>query len=169
MKSFAVLVCCSVFVLPAVMFPLSASGAPSGENGPAARESEAVFTDVLGKEWILAELRNAGNVIRIDRNKLSTDNMAGYFTVSFQESQVNGVGAPNRFFGPYTAGGGRALSLGNLASTLMMAFKEPDNLNEREYFAYLSKVNRWDLRGGKLELCTYNSGGGEAVLVFERK
>ena len=134
-----------------------------------------MFSDVEGKEWFLSEVRSAGNTVVMDRQKLEADSMGGFFTISFQggnaanERQVNGVAAPNRYGGPYTLGSDKTLGIGLLRSTMMAAFKEPDGLNENGYFAYLSKVTRWDLREGKLEIYSSDSNGAEAILVFTRK
>ena len=156
-----------VLFLLAILFPHSVHGAPIQEGG-------AAFRDVEGKEWILSELRSAGKIVRMDRQKLAADNLGGVYTINFREDkssgegQINGMGAPNRYFAPYKAGANKALSIGNLASTMMAAFREPEGLGEREYFDYLYKVTRWDLKDEKLELYSTDSDGAEAVLFFER-
>jgi len=162
MKIITAFVLCSVLVLPVMLLPGCAGGA-------AAKDSGANFKDVEGKEWILAELRSGGTTVTIDRVKLAADNMAGVYTAAFKDGRIAGMGAPNRYFGPYTAGSGKSLSMGNMASTMMAAFKEPDALKEKEYYDYLSKVTRWDLRDGKLELYSSNAANAEAVLVFTAK
>jgi len=166
MKNVAMGLFCAAFFMPLIVFQSCASGAPVPESG-------AVFMDVEGKEWLLSEVRSAGGTVRMDREKLEADGFSGIYTISFQEGlasnegRVSGMGAPNRFFGPFTAGNNRSLSLGNLASTMMMAFREPDGLREHEYFGYLSGVTRWDLRGGRLELYSSGSNRDEVVLVFD--
>jgi heat shock protein HslJ len=165
-NSIFIAVFCVVFVLPLALIPLRASGAPAHEGG-------ASFRDVAGKEWILEELKSDGKTIRMDRQALEAINLVGAYTISFQErdsggGQVAGMGAPNRYIGPYTVGSNRALSLGNMASTMMMAIREPEGLREVEYYGFLSKVTRWDLREGKLELYSSNANGTEAVLIFIR-
>jgi len=152
---------CAALLLPAIMFPLNANGAPAPEQG-----GTADFKDAAGKEWILSELRSGGQTVTMDRVKLAADNLGGVYTITFNEGQINGMGAPNRFFGPYTLGVGNTLSIGNVASTMMFAFKEPDGLKESEYFSYLSKVDRWNLRSGKLELYSRDSAGLEAIMFF---
>jgi len=153
---------CAVFALPVIMFPLHAGALPSQESG-------AVFKDVTGKEWFLSEVRNSGKTVTIDRQQLAADNMSGSFSITFNENQVNGMGAPNRFFAPFTTGSNNSLSIGNLASTMMFSFKEPEGINEKEYFDYLGKVTRWSLRDGQLELNSTVSGSPDAVLVFTLK
>ena len=167
MKNISVLAFSALFILPALLFPLFA-------NGAAAHENRVTFKDVEGKEWILSEIKGPGKSVILDREKLISENFGGVYTIIFREGdnpnagQVNGMGAPNRFFGPYTLGNNWALSLGHLASTMMMAFREPDGLSESEYFAFLSRVTGWylSLREGKLELYSSNSDGVEATLVF---
>jgi len=143
---------------------VTASGTGTAGQGSSGVEVKTL-NDVEGKEWILTELRGAGNTVRIDRGKLASADTNGSFTINFQDGRVSGIGWPNRYFGPYTVGGGEALSIGNLASTTMAAFIELDELKEFDYFAYLSRVTRWAVRDGKLEL--YSTDGREMVLVFE--
>ena len=162
MKNVTIILFCLALFLPVIVFPSSA-------NGAAAQEAGAAFNEVEGKEWFLSEVRIAGKTTHIDRRKLEADNMGGFFTISFQEARVSGMGAPNRYFAPYTLGDHKSLNIGNIASTLMMAFKEPDDLKESEYFSYLPTVTRWDIRGGKLELYCSNNNKGEVVLVFSLK
>ena len=153
---------CIIFILSIIAFPFIANGAP-------ARDASAVFVDVEGKEWILSEIRTAGISAWIDRQKLEADGMGGFFIISFNEGRLNGMGAPNRCFGPYTASSNRTLNIGDIASTMMAAFREPQGLREHEYFDYLSNVKRWDLWDGKLELYSINNTGKEVVLVFEHQ
>ena len=132
------------------------------------RDNEAVFGNVEGKVWLLSELRSGASVIT-DRSKLNASGMGEIYTLSFKDGRVSGMGAPNRFFGPYTSSENRALKIGDVASTLMAALKEPDGLKENEYFRLLSKVTRWDIKDGKLQLYSSNSSGAEAILVFTSK
>lgn len=156
---------CMALFLPVIAFP-------SGASGAAAQEGGASFQNVEGKEWFLSEVKSAGATVRMDRQKLAADNMGGVYTINFQkdqtatENRASGMGAPNRFFAPYTVGSNRAIKIGNAASTMMMAFKEPDGLKENEYFAYLSRVTRWDLRENRLELYSSNNAGSEVILIF---
>jgi heat shock protein HslJ len=159
---------CTVFILPAIVF-VSCAGTAS------VRGSGAEFKDVQGKEWTLLEIKSQGKTVRIDRKKLEAGFSGGAFTINFEEGssgnegRTSGVGAPNRYFGPYTVDSNNALSIGNLASTMMAALFEPEELKENEFLAYLSNVKRWNLRSKKLELYSANSAGAETVLVFETK
>ncbi|MCL2602541.1 MAG: META domain-containing protein [Treponema sp.] len=130
----------------------------------------ASFRSVEGRGWVLTELRRGGRTIPIapDRQKLNAAGFEEIYTINFsiREGMVRGLGAPNRFFGPFTLGKGEDLTMGNLASTMMISFIEPESLREHEYLAYLSGVLRWALVEGRLELYS-SSAGGTAVLVFE--
>jgi len=150
-----------IVVLGAMIFTQCASAAPSKDTGT------AVFNDVKGKEWALLEVRTPGKTITINRRQLEDYHLSGAYTISFREGMVGGMGAPNRCTAPYTEGPGNSLNIGNIASTMMLAFREPDDLREHEFFAYLSAVDRWNLRNEKLELHSKDSGGNEAILVFE--
>ena len=166
MKSIIMPLLCATFFLPVIVFPSSADAAPAHDAG-------ARFGDVEGIEWILLELRRGAETVHMDRENLAGYGFGEIFTIRFEGGRASGMGAPNRFFGPYTAGGNRALSIGSgngaMASTLMMPLVEPEVLREHEYFAYLSRVIRWDLRGGNLELFTSSEDGAETVLVFGPK
>jgi len=150
---------CSALLLPLALLASCAGSPPDRGTG-------AGFGDVEEREWYLSELRSAGVSVRMDREKLDADGFEGIFSANFQEGRLSGMGAPNRYFGPYTVDGNRGLDIGLLASTLMLAFREPDGLTEHEYFGYLSRVTRWDLREGKLELYSTDEAGNEAVLIF---
>ena len=177
---------CLLFVLSMALNVSCAGSAETADGGTVAFDSGVIASvnnaeekassqgevkvlgDVEGKEFILTELRSGGNTVRIDRSKIPAENRSGSFTITFQGGRVSGVGWPNRYFGPYTTGSGEELSIGNLASTMMAAFVELDEIKENEYHAYLSNVNRWAVRDGKLELYS-TSDGRETVLVFEQK
>jgi len=164
MKGITMALLCAALFLPAIAFPPGADAAP-------ARESGARFGDAEGREWKLVELRRAAKTVLIDR-EIDLYGFGEIYTIKFEAGRVSGMGAPNRFFGPYTVGGNRALRIGSengaLASTLMMPLVEPEFLREHEYFGYLSRVYRWDLREGNLELFSTSEDGSQAVLVFVR-
>jgi len=146
---------CAALILPALVF-VSCVGS-------------ANVKDAQGKEWVLTEIKSQGKTVTIDRKKLDAGNMGGAFTINFEDGRVSGMGAPNRYFGPYTVDSKNVLSIGNLASTMMAAFFEPEELKEKEFFDYVSKASRIKIKSGKLELYSVNSAGAETVLVFESK
>ena len=129
--------------------------------------STGAISDIQGKEWILEEFSVGGKTTRINRS--NDFGLGEIYSINFEEGRVSGVGAPNRFFGPYIAGSGSLLTMGPMGATQMASFIEPEELKEHEYFAYLNAVYRWGLRGGKLELYTKNTDGSEVVLVFAEK
>jgi len=165
MKRISMALLCAALLLPAIVFPSGVYAAP-------AREAEARFGDVEGRDWILLELNRTNETIRIDR-EVDLYGMGEIYSINFQAGRVSGMGAPNRFFGPYTVAGNRALRIGSengaLAQTMMMPLLEPEALREHEYFTYLSRVTRWDLRGEYLELFSSSDDGSAAVMVFARK
>jgi len=154
MKKFTGIYFCAALILPAIVLVSCAGGAQ--------------INDAQWKEWTLLEIRSKGKTVAIDRKKLEASNMGGAFTINFEESRVSGMGAPNRYFGPYTFENNK-LNIGELASTLMAAFYEPEELKEKEFFDYLSKANSLKIKSGKLELYSVNNAGTETVLVFESK
>ena len=157
-----------LLALPALVFFGCSSSAPAKDPAPV-NAGGASFGDIEGKEWILLELRRAGEIIAMDRQQIEADGLSGAYTLVFEEGMVRGMAAPNRFSGPYTIGpyspAGNELHIGLLASTMMFSFIQPEGLSENEFFALLSAVSRWDLREGRLELYS-SADGSEAVLVF---
>jgi heat shock protein HslJ len=123
------------------------------------------FEEIRDKEWKLTEVQTEPERIIFDRNQLIEEGFGGIFTIRFAD-RVSGMGAPNRYVGPYEAGNDRSLSISNVAATLMAPIREPEKLKEREFFNYLENVYRWDLNRGSLELFTRGEGGVEAVMVF---
>ena len=162
MKSVTKLALLSAIALGAVLFPQGVNAAPARDGG-------ATFKDAEGKEWLLSEVRSGGKTITMDRQKLALDNFIGIYSLSFQNGRLSGLGAPNRFNAPYSVDSNRVLSIGLAASTMMLAFKEPEGLREKEFFDYLAATQRWDLNQGKLELYSKNPNGTEALLVFVGK
>ena len=132
--------------------------------GPA-QDMELSFSHIEDKEWLLMEVRRGSESIVMDREQLEAVNLGGVYTIRFENGRFSGVGASNRYFGPYTPGNDGSISIGDIASTMMFSFIQPEGLAEAEYFSLLSEVSRWDFRDEKLELFANNSGPG-AVLIF---
>ena len=108
------------------------------------------------------EIKTDASVISIDRPDIVSD----FFMIRFDDDRVSGVGAPNRYFGPYTLGPGNAISIGLLGATLMSAFIELESLKEHEYFMYLANVTGWSFQNNSLELQTLDENGNSVVLVY---
>jgi heat shock protein HslJ len=128
--------------------------------------SRANIADIQDKDWYLTEIKSNTGTVRIDRTKPGA---AEVYTIRFEAERLGGMGAPNRFFAPFTAGEANALSIGMMASTLMVPLFENEDLKEQEYYNYLNRVNRWDLRNGTLELYTTSENGSQVVLEFTLK
>ena len=152
-----------------IIVPGLSFGAASHEGVYATEESRVDFTSIQGKEWILLEVRSPGKTINMDRGKLETANMGGFYTISFNGNQANGQGAPNRYFAPYNTGPNQSLNISNIASTMMLSLVEPDGLKESDFFGFLNRVVRWSMRSGKLELYCTTGMGAEAILVFSAR
>ena len=120
------------------------------------------FSEVQDKVWSLAEVKNESAVISIERPSA----MKIIYTVKFQNGRLIGTGADNSCFSSYTAGEDKALSIGKIISSRMAALYEMRTFTERDYFLSLEKIDRWDLREGKLELHTYDKNGMRVILIF---
>jgi len=118
--------------------------------------------DILGKVWKLDEVRTGQNPVKIAR----TAGENQLYSLIFEAERINGVAAPNRYFGPWKGGEANAISIGMVGSTMMATLFERADLKEQEYFNYLGKVYKWELRNGKLELHTRNEGNAEVTLVY---
>jgi len=120
------------------------------------------FGEVQDKLWNLGEVRNGSAVISIDRTNVTRD----IYTIKFQKDRLIGSGAANAYFATYIIGENQNLSIGRIGSSRVAPLHEMKNFTERDYFLCLQKVDRWDLRDGKLELHTYDKDGAKVVLVF---
>jgi heat shock protein HslJ len=133
----------------------------------AACGSTTKFSDVQDKEWKLIAVRTTPEDINFDRKRLIDEGFGDIFTIQFSADQVSGKGAPNRYFGPFETGKDLAMSIKNVAATLMAPIREPEKLKERDFFNYLGNVYRWNINKEKqLELSAKGEDGVEAVMVF---
>jgi len=122
------------------------------------------FSDVMNRDWKLAEIRiNPENII-IKRGKLP-EGLGDIFTLRFDAERVNGVGAPNRYFAPYTVDK-QGITIKTVAQTLMIAIHEPEELKEKDFFAYLQNTTEWNIVKENLELYSTGDDGAEVVLIF---
>jgi len=124
------------------------------------------FSDVMNKDWNLAEVRIKPENIIIERGKLAEEGFGDIFTLRFDAERVNGIGAPNRYFAPYTLADKRGITVKTVAQTLMIAIREPEQFKEKDFFAYLQNAAQWNIVKGNLELFSKGEDGAEAVLVF---
>ena len=156
-----------LFLAVIVIAVFSACESTQANNGERLSVAEIApeFSNVMNRDWHLAAVRHGSEVTEIDRAALS-EIFGEIFTLRFEEGRVFGVAAPNRYFGPYTLSDNQAVSMGNMAGTLMAAIFEPEELKEHEFLAYLQNVYKWNLAGENLELHSVDEGGTETVLVF---
>jgi len=124
--------------------------------------SSVDINDILDRDWILTELVINNVTNRIERPAALSES----FTLRFDKERYSGMAAPNRYFGPYTAGARNNISLDPPASTMMASFIEVEGLNEREYFGYLEKVTAWYLRNNTLILHTIGENNVLVVLIY---
>ncbi|MDR0399966.1 MAG: META domain-containing protein [Treponema sp.] len=127
-----------------------------------AEDDASSFDSVAGKEWRLMELRGG---VGFSRDPRESDS-AGTYTLKFQDGMASGRGAPNLYRFPFEAGKNQSLGITSGIATLMAPFPEPEGFREGDYFDYLTRVYRWALRDGRLELHTKGETGEEAVLVY---
>jgi heat shock protein HslJ len=144
-----------LFLIP-VMFILAVIACKSIPN----------FSDVSEKEWKLVEVHVGGKSIGFDRNTLVSDGFGDIFTLKFDAERISGVGAPNRYFAPYTLDKNQAISIKTIGGTLMAPLRQPEKLKEQDYFKYLESTYKWDLVKGNLELLTKSTDGSEVKLVY---
>lgn len=137
-------------------------------NPPQAVQSEDTrgFSDALGKNWNLIDVRVKPHEIIFEREKLEEEGFRDIFTLRFDTENIGGIGAPNRYSAPYTLGDGQAITINAVRATLMAPLHEPEKLKERDYFLYLQNTIRWNFAGENLELHTQGEDGTETALLF---
>jgi len=141
------------------------------------------FSKVERIDWNLAEIKSTPKTVINDRTDRTNRNMEvkkpstsividrtkaqkEIFSIRFQEGRVQGRGADNIYFAPYSTGENNSLSIQRIAGTRMLPLFEADNLSENDYFRYLEKVYRWELIDQKLRLFTYDKNNEDAVMEF---
>jgi len=132
----------------------------------AACASVPEFSTVMNKDWNLAEIRTKPENIIIERGKPAEGGFGDIFTLRFDAERVNGVGAPNRYFAPYTLADKQGITIKTVAQTQMLAIREPEKLKEHDFFVYIQNVTKWNFVKENLELYSTGNDGAEAVLVF---
>jgi heat shock protein HslJ len=115
----------------------TAAAVPARQNGLPA--------EMIGTTWNLVAFQQAGTAV---------DVQGGGLTVVFDaEGRVSGSSGCNNFTGSYTAGSGQQLTIGPLASTLMLCTPDSVNTREHAYQQALQAVTAYTLSApGQLEL-----------------
>jgi len=120
------------------------------------------FNRIRRIDWNLTEVKKGAETVIIDREKAQRE----IYSIRFQDGRVQGRGANNLFFAPYTEGKNNSLSIQRIAGTYMLPLFEMENFTEREYFRCLERSYRWEFRDWKLKLYTYDENKEEAILIF---
>ena len=130
------------------------------------------FGPVKGKVWQLLEVTSGSEIIfaRSNMDKTMSD---GFFTLQFEDGRASGKGAPNRFFGPYTAKTDGAITFGPAAATLMMGIYTPPGLSEHEFFGLLNRASGWKFDYAKMKtesnyftLYSTDESGAKVTMLF---
>jgi len=124
------------------------------------------FSDVMNRDWILSEIRTFSETVVLDRERHIEEGFGNIFTLRIEDTLVFGTAMPNSFRGPYTLADNQAITFGPMATTMMAAFREPEELTEHEFFVHMGNVVGWDLVGERLELHANGENYPGAVLVF---
>jgi heat shock protein HslJ len=126
------------------------------------------FSDVADRDWSLTGVRINSKSIDFNRGQLAEEGFGEIFTLRFDAERINGVAAPNRYFGPYTQGNKQSLTIKQVATTQMAALREPEKLKERDYLLYLQNTVKWNLKQDNLELYSKGEDGKEVILIFSQ-
>jgi len=140
-----------------IIFPTTFSYA-KGANGV----NDIAFSEIQGRYWNLAEVKNSTGIISIDRANIPID----IYTIKFESKRLTGVGAVNFYFASFTIDENDSLSIKRIACTRVGTLYEMKDFTEYEYFRHLESADSWKLQNGKLELHTYDENGDKAILVF---
>ena len=132
------------------------------------RVSNSADGTITGKEWKLIGVRINNSDTGFNRDTLSREEFAQFFTVHFDADIASGTGAPNRYSAPYTLGDNQSISIMMMRSTMMASFFQPDNLTEHDFFTYMQNSYEWKLVNNNLELRSKTADGGAVLLVFSR-
>ena len=128
--------------------------------------TQAQFSGIQEKDWNLISFFVDGRNSGFSRNTFILEGFEGFFTLHFDEERISGIGAPNRYFAPYTIEKSSSIKISVIASTLMAAFREPEKLKEHEYFNYLQHANKWSIEEENLVLYSVLENGTEVKLIF---
>jgi len=151
-----------MFILAAVCL-MGCTSAPNTNLGS--------FSDAIGKDWKLSEVQIDSipfqRIVLYDRNELRRERIENIYTINFgTNDMVSGVGAPNRYSGPYKQGEEQSIEIGLLRSTLMASIVQPEKLQENVYYGYLHKAYKWEFKAGAFILHCKNEANQEVRLIF---
>ena len=150
------------FIIPVILSCAGNATAQTAGTRSGGHAGSRSISEIQDRNWILEEARVNSNQVQIDRSI----GMQEIFTLRFEADRISGVGAPNRYFAPYSAGQNNTLSMGMIAGTLMAPLFEPEGLKEHDYFTYLGNVISWDIINERLVLNSRDANGNPVVLIF---
>jgi len=142
------------------------AGARAIQEKDALKASESNnFTDNVGKKWILTKVSINGKDTDFNRDELiSMDNQGELFSLNFDgKGTLSGVGAPNRYSGPYTLSDKQTIKVQPMRSTLMASIFEPKGLKENDYYVYLQTAFKWARIDRRLEI--HSKTGDDTVIM----
>lgn len=135
----------------------TAAAAPTAETAEneEGEESMEESNTLEGHVWALESWRNeAGEMV-----PAIADSGA---SAEFNDGQLSGNGGCNGFSGSYEHSGDE-LTIGQIASTLMLCAPEELGTQETTYFAHLQNAATYQIADDRLEI---SNGEGEVVLIF---
>jgi len=129
-----------------------------------ANVNNTAFSEAQGRRWNLTEVIYKTAIINIDR----TNTPKEIYTIKFESAHLIGSGAVNFYSASYVARENHTLSIIRFARIHNETLYEMESFSEYEYFSHLQRVNRWDIRDGKLELHTCDEYGARVILIFSQ-
>ncbi|MCL2196786.1 MAG: META domain-containing protein [Treponema sp.] len=130
-----------------------------------ASASNKNFSNNLGKQWFLTNVKVNGADTGFSREELAVFNSEEIFSIKFEAGLLSGVAAPNRYSGPYTVGENQSIKIPPMRSTLMASIFESKNLKENDYYVYLQSAYKWNRKDQSLEIYS-KTGNDEVVMSF---
>jgi len=123
---------------------------------------KADLNEFQEKNWHLDEVKTGKNIIIINRE----NKPESIYTIMFNTERFAGVGAPNHYFGSYTAKKDHSILFKKAGNTRMLPIFEMYDIKENEYLTYIERATHWKMRDKKLELYSSKEDGSQLILVF---
>ncbi|MDR0910043.1 MAG: META domain-containing protein [Spirochaetaceae bacterium] len=123
------------------------------------------FEAAEGKVWLLTAIEGNLPEAAFTREDIPEGNNTrenAWFSLSFDAGKVSGIGAPNRFNGPFATDGSKISQSGPFASTMMLALNAPETLSESTFFKLLQDASSWELGENQLIILS-----GKDKLIFQ--
>ena len=126
------------------------------------------LSSALGRDWRLIQVRVGDRVTDFDRRELAREGFGNIFFLRLDNDTISGVGAPNRYSGPYSLSDEdpQGIKVEVLRSTLMAQIDHPERLREQEFYIYIQNAYKWGFENRHFVLYSKNENDAEVVLVF---